>query len=92
MSNMKWCAWSLSLAALLFVSNATANDQTFATKKATNGKQRSAKEAGMGRKNEITKETMRDKIDGNHIKAGKDTSTRAKPGDPPWMRVPKSNP
>lgn len=92
MNIMKWCVGSLSLAALLSASNATANDQTSETKTATNASQRGAKEVGMGRKNEITKESMRDKIDGNHKKAGKDTSPRAKPGDPPWMRVPKSNP
>ena len=92
MNNMKWLVYSLSLATLMFVSNATANDQTSSTTTATNASQRKVKEADMTRKNGITKKTMRNKIDGNHTKAIKDTSSRTKPGDPPWMRAPKSNP
>ncbi|MHB8882042.1 MAG: hypothetical protein ACYC69_11105 [Thermodesulfovibrionales bacterium] len=71
------------------LSMAADNDQTSATKTATSASQRGVKEAGMGQRSKINKETMRHTTDRNQIKAGKDTSPGAKPGDPPWMRVPQ---
>jgi hypothetical protein len=88
MNVMKWGARSLALAALVvLVSSATAGERVSAPKEAISTAEPGTNGIRIGQEGSITGNGVREGRGGTRVEAGKDTSPRAKPGDPPWMRT-----